>query len=299
MNRIARYESVDDFLIPTQCFEDINTYLKGATKKVNDSSSESKVYFKVFEEEYKGIHSSNNDRYYPLSYRRFRLTSSVSSQEWQLVGILEKDNNSKTFKSINGRDAKLPPFFKDCKFECDCCRNTGSRKYLYIIQNLDSGWMKKVGYECLNAVAKAKLTADINAIHKVFEELHLAENTPNKNSKELYPIRMILRLSIQLVDKYGYVKDGEMATKDLIYKMVSSSPNEAQILASSLGIQNPYDRADIKLDEKISRVWKYNSIPADSYKSDYEKQIRETLSKYKSVPFNKIGLIASIYRKRI
>jgi hypothetical protein len=300
MNSIARFETVDDFLIPNLCYEDTLSYMKGAVKKVNDSLSDSKMLYKEFGEEYKAIYSSNNARYFPISSRRIRITTFVSSREWQLVGILEKDNGDrKSFKNINGRDAKLPPFFKDCKFECDCCKNIGSRKYLYVIQNRESGWMKKVGYECLNTITKAKLTADINAIHKIYDELHLAENSPNKNTKELYPIRMILRLSIQLVDKYGYVKEGERTTKDMIYKMVSSSPNEAQTLANELGIQGPYERIDKSIDDKVDRVWKYNSVLSDSYKSDYEKQIHETMNKYKSVPFNKIGLIASVYRKSI
>ena len=85
----------------------------------------------------------------------------------------------------------------------------------------------------------------------------------------------------------------------MIYKMVSSSPNEAQTLANELGIQGPYERIDKSIDDKVDRVWKYNSVLSDSYKSDYEKQIHETMNKYKSVPFNKIGLIASVYRKSI
>lgn len=300
MKQIARSECNIDYLIPYNSYEDAMMFVSSFKEKFKSQLSDNRFHYVELGEEYKPLYSDKEHRYYPITYRRLRITSFIGTHEWQLLGILEKQSdNTRAFSSVDGKTISCPGFFRNCEFECDCCKNTGSRKYLYIVQNRSTGWMKKIGHECLNSFTKSKMTGDITKIHKVFDELRILENAQNTNPKAYYPIRMILRLAIQLVDRYGYIKEGEKSTKELIYKMVSDISPDTLSLISELGIVGPYDRCDKELDDKVDRVWQYYAGSSSAHQSDYEQQIREILSKYKTVPYNRIGLVASIYRKKI
>lgn len=298
MNMIAKAQFTGDFLIPRMVYDDSLVLVNTASKGINNSPSESYLRYKSLGEEYRAVFSKEDNRFVPLTYYRIRITAFIGTPEWQFVGFLErKDGQENKLTSVDGSLLSCPPFFRHNEFVCDCCRNKGNRKYLFIMQNRSSGWMKKIGYECLNSFADSKILSDYKHMEKLFDDLRDIEKTPCRNSKGLYPIRMVLRSSIQLVDKYGYVKDGDSSTKDLVCRLVSRSESESMSLASSLGIRSPYDRSEGDLDRKVDRVVSYYSDIKDA-KNDYQRQLNEIFSKYQSVPYSRIGLIASAYRKK-
>ena len=296
-NKIAKSQTVSDFLIPQSVFEDTMCYLERAVDHSRNSVSLSRMSYSVLGEEYRCIYSDEGKRFVPLTYSRIRVTTFIGTEDWQFVGFLERVNGSENkLSSIEGNNLPCPPFFRESEFVCDCCRNKGNRKYLFIMQNRATGWMKKIGYECLNSFAGSKILSDYKHYEKLFQELRLAEKAPCHNSKGYYPIRMILRTAIQLVDKHGYIKEGEGNTKETVCKLVSSSVSSSSTLASTCGILSPYERPEAELDHKVDRVWNYYSQLKDP-KSDYETQLKDIFGKYKAVPYSRIGLIASAYRK--
>ena len=298
MEKVARNECITDYLIPVAIIDEVLDYLNKSINKSKGALSTRKIRYKCLGEEYKPVYDGENKRYYPLSCIRVRTVVSIGTQEWQLLGVLEKTNEGNRFTYLNGNLQTCPSFFRICDFDCAECGVIGNRKYLYIVQSMYNGWMQKVGGECLDSYTTSKMSSDIRFIQKFYKEMSLYENAPNGNPKKYYPVRMILRMSIQLVEKYGYIKDGgEKDTKQLVTRFLTDNSDRVVSELATMGLFAPYGRCPKELDDKVDKVLYRYSKPLESYKNDYEEMLYTTISKYRAVPFNKIGLISSAYRK--
>lgn len=292
MSRVAKIRMIQDYYLPTKSILEIQKTLIKASEKIKSLPGNSSLTFEFNPEEYRCQQSGFSERQIYV-VQRLRTISYIGTDIWQFLGVLERGDYQNKLTTLNGRLIECPSFYHKCQLECDECHNIGNRKYLYVFQNLNTGWIQKIGRECIDEYTLSKTSRVIDRMESLYSELKVFEHQRDLIAADCFPVRMVLRLAIQLIESNGYVKDGDDNTKRIVYNILCGSKSVSETMISRFSLSDPYGSVPEGMDLKVDRVIEYYQKFDGKKCNDYEKKLKEIYLSGTEVTKKDIGLIVS------
>ena len=140
---------------------------------------------------------------------------------------------------------------------------------------------------------------NIKHSEKFFDDMIELENGVAYNSKFTIPIRLIVRTTLQVANKKGFVPKNDSGierTSDVVARLIKGGP-DADDEVRALGIVGPYDVPDTTFEELVDSVIDYYKKPIGRPVSSFEEDMRKIYRSYDVVFASDIGRIAASCRK--
>lgn len=290
MPKIAIIRLIQDFYIPINAVSEVKKTLSKTSEKINFLPGTSSLLFEFYPEEYRYQRIESSERQLYI-VQKLRTIVYIGTDIWQFLGVLERGGDKNKLTTLNGRMVACPSFYLKSSLECDSCHNIGNRKYLYVFQNLNTGWIQKIGCECIDDFTLSKTSQVIDKMESLYSELKVYEHQRELLEPDSFPIRMILRLAIQLIDSKGYVKDGEDNTKRVVFDVLCGSQKVSEALINRFLLKDPFGSVPEGIELKVDHVIDYYLKREKS--NDYERRLKEIYSTETAINKKDIGLIVS------
>ena len=292
MPKIAIIRLIQDFYIPINAVSEVKKTLSKTSEKINFLPGTSSLLFEFYPEEYRYQRIESAERQLYI-VQKLRTIVYIGTDIWQFLGVLERGGDKNKLTTLNGRMVACPSFYLKSSLECDSCHNIGNRKYLYVFQNLNTGWIQKIGRECIDDFTLSKTSQVIDKMESLYSELKVYEHQKELLESGYYPVRVILRLAVQLIESVGYVKDGEENTKRVIFNILCGSKSVSEELLNRFSLPNPYDYIPEDMSLKVERVIDHYKKLDKNKCNNYEKNLMSIYSSGAPIYKTNIGLIVS------
>lgn len=290
MPKIAIIRLIQDFYIPINAVSEVKKTLSKTSEKINFLPGTSSLLFEFYPEEYRYQRIESSERQLYI-VQKLRTIVYIGTDIWQFLGVLERGEDKNKLTTLNGRMVACPSFYLKSSLECDSCHNIGNRKYLYVFQNLNTGWIQKIGRECIDDFTLSKTSQVIDKMESLYSELKVYEHQRELLEPDSFPIRMILRLAIQLIDSKGYVKDGEDNTKRVVFDVLCGTHKVSEALINRFLLNDPFGSVPEGIELKVNHVIDYY-LKIEKC-NDYERRLKEIYSTETAINKKDIGLIVS------
>lgn len=124
---------------------------------------------------------------------------------WRFIASVDATPNGNIINKAV--DVEVPEKFYHCTPHCEHCNVNRFRKYLFIIQNEETGEFKMVGKSCLKDFTQGMDADAVASYMAMFEELIEGE-TPIEGCRieQYYDTKEYMRFVVETIRHFGYVK---------------------------------------------------------------------------------------------
>lgn len=221
---------------------------------------------------------------------------------WQFCAVLEHTPNGKNIlRAVPGKyDPKFSEYLNASNRECDYCHTNRDRNYTYLIKNIETGELKRVGGSCLQhyvgdeGVKLAKLSFNLDDY--IFDKFSDDEDVNNgseiqKRGINARDVDTVLGIALYWIDLYGYQganDTGKIPTSNLIWKTLTFdniTPEEHSEAFSNVQKQHV----------KIENIKKWiNGMSTEEIKNSPYFQSVKSILDADFVSYKSMGLMASL-----
>ena len=122
---------------------------------------------------------------------------------WKFVAEIEHTDNGNVITGVS--DEEVPERFYTVPCQCEHCKTDRTRKYTYIVKNIETGEFKQVGKACLKDYTHG-LSAELVALMMNGVD-ELIEGKAYNGSSSVYYLNTdtVLAYAVEMVEHFGYV----------------------------------------------------------------------------------------------
>ena len=275
-------------------------------KRINKMSNKAKkLGLEPFTVEYLGeevITKKVGKKKYTISYTTIAVEGEAPTiQGFNLIAMLERFNGENIVKRFNFTDEELAEKQIDVKelahrtTECNHCNSNRARKYIMILENVETGEIIQVGKACLKDYTNSNYSAE--QIASYYEEFDIISELENDDDdffcgiqyyQAHYSLDEILAISIEFIETHGYSNSNAfMPTKQHVsnYMFEKDKHQDYREMESS-------DVLMEKHAKKMQAVKEFFEAEKDT--SDYIHNLK-VLLKSKYIEYKHFGYVVSAY----
>lgn len=139
---------------------------------------------------------------------------------WKFIGVIDHSYSESNIITKAVYDVAIPERFYTANCDCEHCKIKRWRAKTYLIQNTETGEIKQIGKSCLKDYTNGLDAELTTAILDGLVTLEEGGVPTTASYKFYYPVNIILQMSFEAVNKFGYRKtnDYTRSTKTQIYE---------------------------------------------------------------------------------
>ena len=218
-----------EFTIPTLKIE---VFQKRISKMSNKAKKLGLEPFKVEYISEEVVEVAHNKKKYNLSYTTVTVEGEAPQIEgYNLIAMLERFNGENIVKRFSFTDEQLAE--KQISFEqlahrtteCNHCNSNRARKYIMVLENVETGEIIQVGKACLKDYTSSNYSAEqIASYYEDFNIIYELENVDETflggltSYQMYYDLDEVMALSIEFIETKGYANSSSfMPTKQHVF----------------------------------------------------------------------------------
>lgn len=178
---------------------------------------------------------------------------------WRFIGQIERTENGNIFhKTV---DVEIPERYYNSKPFCEHCGTKRTRKYVYVIQNTETGEFKQVGSTCLRDFTRGMDAEFIASYYAMFDKLAVFEAPADGNgyTTTYLNTKEVLAYTVAIVNRFGFVRAG-----------AENGSSTASVFRDFYGYEHGWYNAYFMKDYKKSIAEKMDECNFKVCEADYE-----------------------------